>query len=53
MRYRIQPVMKRLGINERVSRHTFRSTYMSLLASLLAEKLENVKVVRSCCGTTR
>src|ERR1700753_232100 len=31
LRYQIQPVVKRPGINKRVSWHTFRRTYTSLL----------------------
>ena len=42
MRYHIQPVVKRLGIEKRVSWHTFRRTY----TSLLTENQENVKVVQ-------
>jgi integrase len=42
MRYHIQPVIKRLGIDKRVSWHTFRRTY----TSLLTENQENVKVVQ-------
>ena len=42
MRYHIQPVVKRLGINKRVSWHTFRRTYTSLLHA----NGEDVKVVQ-------
>jgi integrase len=42
MRYHIQPVIKKLGIMKRVSWHTFRRTYTSLLTS----NHENVKVVQ-------
>jgi integrase len=42
MRYHIQPVVKRLGINKRVSWHTFRRTYTTLLAA----NHEDVKVVQ-------
>jgi integrase len=42
MRYHIQPVIKRLGINKRVSWHTFRRTYTSLLHA----NGEDVKVVQ-------
>jgi integrase len=41
MRYHIQPVVKALGINKRVSWHTFRRTYTSLLQA----NREDVKVV--------
>jgi integrase len=42
MRYHVQPVIKRLGINKRVSWHTFRRTYTSLLHA----NGEDVKVVQ-------
>ena len=42
MRYHIQPVVKRLGINKRVSWHTFRRTYSTLLQA----NREDVKVVQ-------
>ena len=42
MRYHIQPVVKALGMMKRVSWHTFRRTYTSLLTS----NNENVKVVQ-------
>jgi site-specific recombinase XerD len=42
MRYHIQPVVKRLGINKRVSWHTFRRTYSTLLHA----NGEDVKVVQ-------
>jgi integrase len=42
MRYHIQPVVKRLGINKRVSWHTFRRTYSTLLQA----NGEDVKVVQ-------
>jgi integrase len=42
MRYHIQPVVKALGINKRVSWHTFRRTY----STLLKENGEDVKVVQ-------
>jgi integrase len=42
MRYHIQPVIKRLGINKRVSWHTFRRTYTTLLQA----NREDVKVVQ-------
>jgi len=42
MQYHIQPLVKRLGINKRVSWHTFRRTFTSLLTA----KGENVKVVQ-------
>ena len=42
MRYHIQPVVKKLGINKRVSWHTFRRTYTSLLTA----NHEDVKVVQ-------
>jgi integrase len=42
MRYYIQPVVKRLGINKRVSWHTFRRTYTTLLHA----NGEDVKVVQ-------
>jgi integrase len=42
MRYHIQPIVKALGINKRVSWHTFRRTYTSLLHS----NGEDVKVVQ-------
>ena len=42
MRYHIQPVIKRLGISKRVSWHTFRRTYTTLLQA----NGENVKVVQ-------
>jgi integrase len=42
MRYHIQPVVKALGINKRVSWHTFRRTYSTLLHA----NGEGVKVVQ-------
>jgi integrase len=42
MRYYIQPVVKRLGINKRVGWHTFRRTYTTLLHA----NGEDVKVVQ-------
>ena len=42
MRYHIQPVVKMLGINKRVSWHTFRRTYSTLLEA----NGEDVKVVQ-------
>lgn len=42
MQYHIQPLLKRLGINKRVSWHTFRRTFTSLLTA----NNENVKVVQ-------
>jgi len=42
MRYHIQPVIKRLGIDKRVSWHTFRRTYTTLLQA----NREDVKVVQ-------
>ena len=42
MQYHIQPLVKRLGINKRVSWHTFRRTFTSLLTA----NNENVKVVQ-------
>jgi len=42
MRYHIQPVVKELGIEKRVSWHTFRRTYTSLLTA----NHEDVKVVQ-------
>jgi len=42
MRYRIQPAVKRLGINKRVSWHTFRRNYSTLLHA----NGEDVKVVQ-------
>jgi hypothetical protein len=42
MRYHIQPVVKELGIRKRVSWHTFRCTY----ASLLTSNNESIKVVQ-------
>jgi integrase len=42
MQYHIQPLVKRLGINKRVSWHTFRRTFTSLLTA----NRENVKVVQ-------
>jgi integrase len=42
MRYHIQPVVRRLGINKRVSWHTFRRTYSTLLHA----NGEDVKVVQ-------
>jgi integrase len=42
MRYHIQPVVKRLGITKRVSWHTFRRTYSTLLHA----NCEDVKVVQ-------
>lgn len=42
MRYHIQPVVRRLGINKRVSWHTFRRTYTTLLHA----NHEDVKVVQ-------
>lgn len=42
MRYHIQPVIKRLGISKRVSWHTFRRTYTTLLQA----NREDVKVVQ-------
>jgi integrase len=42
MRYHIQPVVKRLGITKRVSWHTFRRTYSTLLHA----NGEDVKVVQ-------
>jgi integrase len=42
MRYHIQPVVKRLGITKRVSWHTFRRTYTTLLHG----NGEDVKVVQ-------
>jgi integrase len=42
MRYYIQPVAKRLGINKRVGWHTFRRTYTTLLHA----NGEDVKVVQ-------
>ncbi|MHB8388178.1 MAG: tyrosine-type recombinase/integrase [Acidobacteriaceae bacterium] len=51
MRYHVQPVVKRLGINKRVSWHTFRRTY----ATLLKANGEDVKVVQELLrhGSTR
>ncbi len=42
MRYHIQPVVKELGIDKRVSWHTFRRTYTTLLQA----NREDVKVVQ-------
>lgn len=42
MRYYIQPVVKRLGINKRVTWHTFRRTYTTLLHA----NGEDIKVVQ-------
>lgn len=42
MRYHIQPVIKRLGIGKRVSWHTFRRTYTTLLQA----NEEDIKVVQ-------
>ncbi len=42
MRYHIQPVVKRLGINKQVAWHTFRRTYSTLLHA----NGEDVKVVQ-------
>ena len=42
MRYHIQPIVKTLGINKRVSWHTFRRTYTSLIHA----NGEDVKVVQ-------
>jgi len=42
MRYHIQPVIKQLGIDKRVSWHTFRRTYTTLLQA----NREDVKVVQ-------
>ena len=42
MRYYIQPVVKRLGIDKRVTWHTFRRTYTTLLHA----NGEDVKVVQ-------
>ena len=42
MRYHIQPALKALGISKRVSWHTFRPTY----ATLLKANGEDVKVVQ-------
>ena len=42
MRYYIQPVAKRLGINKRVGWHTFRRTYTTLLHAIG----EDVKAVQ-------
>jgi integrase len=42
MRYYNQPVVKKLGINKRVTWHTFRRTYMTLLHA----NREDVKVVQ-------
>lgn len=42
MQYHIQPLVKRLGIQKRVSWHTFRHTFTSLLTA----NNENVKVVQ-------
>jgi integrase len=42
MRYHIQPVVKRLGIHKRVTWHTFRRTYSTLLQG----NREDVKVVQ-------
>ncbi len=42
MRYHIQPVIKRLGIRKKVSWHTFRRTY----ATILKANGEDVKVVQ-------
>ncbi len=42
MRYHIQPVVKILGINKRVSWHTFRRTYSTLLEA----NGEDVKIVQ-------
>jgi integrase len=42
MRYHIQPVVRRLGINKRVTWHTFRRTYSTLLQA----NREDVKVVQ-------
>ena len=42
MRYYIQPVVKRLGIKKRVTWHTFRRTYTTLLHA----NGEDVKVVQ-------
>jgi integrase len=44
MRYHIQPIVKTLGINKRVSWHTFRRTYTFLLHA----NGEDVKVVQVC-----
>lgn len=42
MRYHIQPVVRKLGIKKRVSWHTFRHTYSTLLKA----NGEDVKVVQ-------
>ena len=42
MRYYIQPVVKRLGIKKRMTWHTFRRTYTTLLHA----NREDVKVVQ-------
>lgn len=42
MRYHIQPVIKRLGVSKRISWHTFRRTYTTLLQA----NHEDVKVVQ-------
>jgi len=51
MRYHIQPVVERLGINKRVSWHTFRRTF----ATLLKANGEDIKVVQELLrhGSTR
>jgi integrase len=51
MRYHIQPVVKRLGIAKRVSWHTFRRTF----ATLLKANGEDIKVVQEMLrhGSTR
>ena len=46
MRYHIQPVVERLGITKRVSWHTFRRTF----ATLLKANGEDIKVVQELCG---
>ena len=47
MRYHIHPVVRELRIDKRVSWHTFRRTYSSLLKA----NGEDVKESRNCCDT--
>jgi len=49
MRDYIQPTARKLGIQKKVSWHTFRHTFSSILKG----NGEDVKVVQGCCDTQR
>jgi site-specific recombinase XerD len=49
MRDHIQPTARKLGIPKKISWHTFRHTFSSVLKA----KGEDVKVVPSFCGIPR